>query len=69
MFPFGLLLSGSILVTVHMVCEVSQESPREYLVIKLDARLNYLDERGFLQSLWTGTMEGRVGCAVDLRQH
>lgn len=57
----------SILVTVHMTCKISQQSHREYLVKKLDARLNYLDKRGFLQPLWAAAMQGRVGCAVNLR--
>ena len=69
MIPLSLQLRVSILVTVRMPWEVSQESPREYSVIKLDARQNYLDERGFLQPLWAGTVVGRVGRAVDLRPH
>lgn len=62
-------LTASILVTAHMTCKISQQSRGEYSVITLDARLNYLDKRGFLQPLWTGTMQCRVWCAVDLRQH
>lgn len=69
MMCLDLLLGVSILVAVHMTCKISQQSRREYLVIELDAKLNYLDERGFLQPLRAGMMHGRVGCAVDLRQH
>lgn len=39
---------------------------KKNVVNKFDARLNYLDKRGFLQPLWAATMQGRVGCAVDL---
>lgn len=58
----------SILVAVHMTCKISQRSQREYSLIALDARLNYLDQRGFLQPLRAGAVQGRVGRAVDLRQ-
>lgn len=69
MTPLSRLLGVSILVTVHMTCKIRQPSRGEYSVIKLDARLNYLDKRGFLQPLWAGMMQGRVRCAVELRQH
>lgn len=66
--PLSRLLGVSILVAAHMACKISHQSRGEYSVIKLDARLNYLDKWGFLQPLWAGTMLGRVGGTVDLRQ-
>lgn len=50
-----------------MTCKISLRSRREYLVIGLDARPNYLDKRGFLQPRWAGAVRARVGRAVDVR--
>lgn len=66
MTPLRLLLGVSIFA--HMTFKISLQSRGEYSVIKLDARLTYyLDKWSFLQPLRAGMVQGRVGCAVDLR--
>lgn len=52
-----------------MTRKIRQQSQGEYLVIKLDGGLNYLDKWSFLQPLWVAPIQGRVGCAVELRHH
>lgn len=51
-----------------MTRKIRQRSQREYSVIELAARLNYLDKWSFLQPLRAGPVLGRVGYAVELRQ-
>lgn len=61
-------LAGPISVPPHMSCKVSQRSRRCIWLSRLTARLNYLDQRDFLQPMAAGVVHGGVGHAVDLRQ-
>lgn len=58
----------SILAPVHKLCRVNPSPPGGRCPVI--ARLNYLDERGFLGPLRAGSLQGGgVGRAVDLGQH
>lgn len=61
-------LVAPISVPPHVTCKVSQQSRRCIWLSRLTARLNYLDQRDFLQPMAAGVVHGRVGRAVDLRQ-